>query len=365
MMILRRILYCFLIPLSLAAQEEETVYTNRVTISAIDQRGKTIRSGIGFLYDENTVVGSYSDVKGSAGVRVEWDGVSVAANRMIAFSESMDLAVLAADEEIPVVTPIGSSTTLALGDKISYWIEREGKPELTRGAVHQIMDTGKGYDLILVESANYASRSTPMYNTDGKIVGWLQGKRAIPMETIAGFAERETSGIAIPEINQAQPPWKFSKPAGVPEATELSFSEMKSVTGPAAFPFQLDLPGDWEVKVLSASGKFHVRYERSGVCVEVRAIALGEHQDVYNALSEIENVVFTDFLRADLIPYSAEYLTGFRASYEDNDAMNPYSLQVFFTSSAQKLYLLSVCYPRKIEEELKPFVEQIFASFRF
>ncbi len=335
---------------------------NKVTIASV-QIGKQTRTGLGFLYDETTVVCSYSDVKGASQIQVQWGGRSTNANRLISFNESMDLAILAAQEEIPVVTPIASSSTLAAGDRISYWREREGNWELSKGSVHEILDSGKGYNLILIESNNYSTRSTPLYNEEGKIVGWLQGKRAIPMETIAFFADKQAGSISINDL-AANPSWKFTKPSSGSSQSGLSFDEPKTVSGPATFPFKVNLPGDWEPKVSGGPVKFHVRYERSGICVEIRAIPLGEDDDLLTALSQMESFIFPDFLRAELIPYSAENLTGFRAHYEDSDPMNPYELQTFCTSFSGNLYLLSISYPKKIEEEMKPLVERIFSSFR-
>ena len=361
----KRILLFLLIPLVLGAQDDEMIRADRVTVIALDQAGRTIRSGPGFLYNGTTLICSYSDVRAASGIRVEWPGGSTEANRIISYNESMDLAALAAPQEIPVETPVGLSTTLALGDKVSYWIQQENRWQLVPGAVHQILDTGKGYNLILIESANYSTRSTPLYNSDKKIVGWLQGKRAIPMETIAEYAEKEPGELTIKEMNGSGLRWKFSKPAtgASGPGEDLRISALKTVSGPSSYSFHLNLPEDWEATVSDHAGKFLVRYEHAEICVEVRALPLGG-EDLLTSLEEIENTVFADFLRADLIPYSAEYLTGFRASYEDSDGLNPYSLQVFYTSASQKLYLVSISYPEKKEEEVKPLVEQIFASFR-
>ena len=360
-----RILLFLLIPFLLAAQDDEIIHADKVAIAALDQAGRTIHRGTGFLYNETRVICSYADVHAASAIRVEWPGGSSETNRIVSYSESMDLVVLAAPQEIPVETPIGMSTTLALGDKVSYWIQQDDRWELARGAVHQILDTGKGYDLILIESASYTTRATPLYNSDKKIVGWLQGKRAIPMETIAEYAEKKPGELTINELNRSALRWKFSKPVSAADGPgeEFSVSALKTVSGPSSYSFHMNLPEDWKAIVSDHGGKFLVRYEHAGICVEVRAMPLG-NEDLLSSLEEIENTVFADFRRSELIPYSAEYLTGFRASYEDSDAMNPYSLQAFYTSSSQNLYLLSISYPEKKEEDMKPLVEQIFSSFR-
>ena len=347
----------------LNAQETEILETNKLTITSLQASGEVMKTGFGFLYDETTIVCSYSDVKGASRIQVQWDGTSTYTNRLLSFSESMDLAVFAAEEEIPAITPIISSSTLAIGDKVSYWTEKNGRWELTPAAVHEILDTGKGYDLILIESSIYSSRSTPLYHSTGKIVGWVQGKRAIPMETIASFAEKKNESIAITDLNQIDPQWKFEKPASS-GATGLSkFSEMKTVSGPKAFPFQLELPKHWVSKVSDRPGRFHFRSGESGVVIEVRAMSIG-NEDVLTAIEKSETLIFADLLRSELIPYSVDYLTGFRAYYEDSDPLNPYALHAFYTGSAQNFYILSVSYPKKIEEETGTFVDQIFSSFR-
>jgi hypothetical protein len=125
----------------------------------------------------------------------------------------------------------------------------------------------------------------------------------------------------------------------------------------------MEIPGDWTVRLSEPAGRFHVRYERDGLMLEVRALTLNG-EDLITALENLENLVFPDFLRSELIPYSAETVTGFRGFYEDNDPINPYSLHVFFTSAGEKLYVLSIAYPKRMEKETEPFVDRIFSSFR-
>ena len=347
----------------LDAQDTEILETNRITITSLKSSGEPLKTGFGFLYDETTIVCSYADVKGAAKVQVQWDGSSAYTNQLLSFNESMDIAILAAEEEIPAVTPIISSNMLAIGDKVSYWTQKNGRWELTPAAVHEILDTGKGYDLILIESSTYSARSTPLYHSSGKVVGWVQGKRAIPMETIAALAEKQNESIPIMELNRIDPQWKFEKPASSNAAGHFKFSEMKTVSGPKAFSFKLELPEYWASKVSERSGRFHLLSGESGVMVEVRVLSIGD-DDVLAAIEKSETMIFGDLLRSELIPYSVDYLTGFRASYEDSDPLNPYAMQVFYTASAKNFYILSVSYPKRIEEKIRSFVDQIFSSFR-
>jgi hypothetical protein len=345
------------------AQDTDILLTNKITITSLNPSGEVLKTGFGFLYDETTIVCGYSDVKGAAKVQVQWNGTSAYTNRLLSFNESMDLAVLAAEEEIPVITPIIGSNTLAIGDKVSYWTQKNGHWQMTPAAVHEILDTGKGYDLILIESSTYSSRSTPLYHSSGKIVGWVQGKRAIPMETIASFVEKRNESILITDLNQIDPRWKFEKPASKNRAGLLKFSEMKTVSGPKAFSFKLELPKDWVSKVSDRSGRFHFQSGESGVMIEVRAMPIGD-ENVLGAIEKSETMIFADLLRSELTPYSVDYLTGFRAYYEDSDPLNPYAMQAFYTASAQTFYILSVSYPKKIEEKIRAFIDQIFSSFR-
>ncbi|MCI0413835.1 S1C family serine protease [bacterium] len=347
----------------LNAQETEILETNKITITSLLPSGAVLKTGFGFLYDENTIVCSYSDVKGASKVQVQWDGTSTYTNRLLSFNESMDIAVLAAEEEIPVITPIISSNTLAIGDKVSYWTEKNGRWELTQAAVHEILDTGKGYDLILIESSLYSSRSTPLYDSAGKIIGWVQGKRAIPMETIASFAEKRNESVTMADVNRIEPQWKFEKPASPGPARFLKLLEMKMVSGPSAFPFKLDLPKHWVSKIYERSNKFHLRSAESGIVIEIRSTSSWS-DDVIEAIEKSETMIFADFLRSELIPYSVDYLTGFRAYYEDSDPLNPYAMHAFYTSSGRNFYILSVSYPKGMEEEIRPFVDQVFSSFR-
>ena len=343
--------------------EEPAAEMHRLQVSAVNSSGVVLRKGLGFLYDEKTIVCSYTDIQGAARIEVDSGEGSTFTSDLLAFQEAMDLAILSAPEELPGVAHLVSSSTVGIGDSVSYWTERNASWEKASGKVYQILDTGKGYSLILIESSNYSSRSTPLFDSDGRTVGWLQGKRAIPMETIAKFAERQASRIPVSEMNKLTNGWKFQKPA-TSVIRSPAQSQMVQVSGPGSHPFRLNLPSNWTPKVLTSRGRFHVRYEHSGVCIEVRATPLQE-DNILAALEREENLVFTDFSRAEMTPYSADYLTGFRASYEDNDPLKPYSLDVFYTSSANQLYLVSIAYPKSEQQNMADLVDQIFASFRF
>ena len=345
--------------------EEEAVSTDGPELMITVLRGddREIRTGLAFPYDETTVVCSYSDIKGAARIRIRGIDATIETSDLLAFSETMDLAILSVPEELPIASNIVSSSTLNLQDRVSYWIDQSGRWMRVSGTIHQMADTGKRNNVILIDSASQSNGSSPLYDLKGRVVGWIRGKRAIPMDTIASLVEKQTGKIKMSEINSLSAGWKFTKPERIQSPLRLSAAFIQ-VSGPASFPFRMDLPEGLTPTVSVSGSKFHVRYEHSGVCVEVRATPLQEN-DVIRALTREENLIFTDFLRAELVPYSVEYLTGFKASYEDTDPLDPYALEVFYTVSSNHLYLVSIGYPRHRQEEVSDLIEKIFASFRF
>jgi hypothetical protein len=346
------------------SSETENLNFDPVTVTGVGSGGNDLRTGLGFLYDETTLVCSFSDVKGATRVRIAIGDVTSYSTRVQAFSEAMDLAVLSLPQEMAITSPIVSSGTVPVNNAVWYLVDRGTGWERAKGTVHQILDTGKGHHLILIESGTYSRRSSPLYDSDGRIIGWLQGKRAIAMETIAAFAEKSSAGMEITEIHSNQNPWKFVKPATSERKDQLIFSSLRGVSGPAAFPFRLQLPDGSPPVISIKQSQFHARYEYGPITVEVRAAPLND-ANIIAAIAREENLGFTDFLRVEMTPFSADYVTGFLAFYEDTDPFRPYKLQVFYTSFRDSLYFVSVAYPEEGQHGAGDFARQVFASFRF
>jgi hypothetical protein len=277
----------------------------------------------------------------------------------------MDLAVLHVADELPSESQLGNSNTLAIGDPVSFWIEAKGDWTLSSGKVRNISDTGKGYNLITIDSASPANRSVPLYNARMQIVGWLHGKSALPLDMISQLAEKQNENITILEAKASQTGWKFQKPHGAAVYSFPEIEEMMTLHGPAAYPFRVDLPQAWNARVSQPMHRFVLRSEdqKSGICAELRVMHSGD-ADILGGIDRIETIAFAGLLRSELIPYSTSHFTGFRAQYEDADFSDPYGVDVFYTSFSGNLYALSVSFPQNYQDQISTLVEQIFSSFR-
>jgi hypothetical protein len=348
----------------LTAEVVDVSQANRVTVVSISPDGKISHSGLGFLFNSRTLICSYSDVKGESQIRVDFNETKAYTNRLIAWNEGMDLAVLHIAEELPAEMSLGNSNTLAIGDPVSFWLEAKRDWVLSSGTVRTISDTGKGYNLISVDTASPANHSVPLYNSRMQIVGWLRGKNAVPLEMIAQLAEKQNENVTILEARSSQTGWKFQKPGSSGALTFPEVAEMITLHGPASYPFRIDLPQAWKARAYEPLHRFllHSEDSKSGICAELRVMHSG--RDLLGGIDQIETIVFAGLLRSELIPYSTNHFTGFRAQYEDTDSSNAYGLDVFYTSFSGNLYILSVSYPQSYQDQIGALNEQIFSSFR-
>ncbi len=338
---------------------------NKVTVSSHLPDGQILRKGMGFLFDETTVVCSYTDVKGAAQLRVQWDGHERTTNRVISYSEEMDLIVIGTEEELPLAITLGSSSMLAIGDPVLFWQTKDGAVELLETTVEDVIDTGKGYDVLRIQIDPEPRSPSPLYNSSGKVVGWLQGKRAIPIETIAMMLQNKEIPVLISDLNNAEGSWKLKKLRGESQETSFRVSELQTLRGSSIFPFRIDLPEHWKHQQYKFSGRLLLRSEGrlSGILVEVRAED-PVSDDLIAAIERTETLIFTDLARSEMIPYSADHLTGFRARYEDSDPEQPHSLVAFYTMSAGKFYVVSVWFPASLADQARALIDQILSSFR-
>jgi len=357
------IAFCLLLATTAAAQD--VTGADRVNVVSLLEDGKIDRTGPGFLYDEHTLVCSYSDVKGALQLRIESQGASAFTNSLIVFNESMDVAVLRINEDVLSATPLGNLNSLAIGDPVTFWAEQNGEWRIAEGTVREITDTGKGYDLISVDSAVFSPHGSPLYNTKKQVVGWIQGQSAVPLGRIAQLAERKSESLTIRQYKGSSTVWKFQKPAIPLNNTTPDVREMITLRGPSAYPFRIDLPHAWKTRAYKPSSNFLLRTEdpQSGICAELRATRLGD-RDLLTGIDKTEPLVFTNLLRSQMVPYSTTHFTGFRAQYEDSDSVRLYAVDVFYTAFSGNLYILSVAYPQNVQSDITELIEQIFSSLR-
>jgi len=357
---LKELIFFLLLAGTVSAQE-----LNRVTVESLQPDGKITKSGLGFFYDSRTLVCSYSEVKNAAKIRVRAGDSIAFSNRVLGLNEDMDVAVLQISEEWPSEYKIGNSNLLAIGDAISFSIESKGQWTSVAGKVQSITDTGKGFNLIFIQSASSANRSVPLYNTQNQVVGWLQGGRAVPLEMIAQLAEKSGENVTYLQANTGGAQWKFKKPPAAAGAEVPQVGDMITFYGPTAFPFRIDLPQTWRSRAYKPSPGFLLRTDdpQTGVCAELRAMH-ASNSDILEGIDRTETTAFPGLSRSELIPFSTNHFTGFRAQYEDSDSRNPFRMDVFYTAFSGNFYVVSVSYPQTYEDKISVLVDQIFSSFR-
>jgi hypothetical protein len=342
----------------------EEIEKNKVVVEAFDEKGQFLRSGLGFVWDEATIVCSYRNVQGASLIKVLLNGLKSYTNRLISFNDLFDLAVLKAEEEMPEASPLGSSDMVASGDTIYFLVREKTKWQVREAMVEGWTDTGKGYEMIRLQTTP-ASEPSPLYNSSGKIVGWFPtGSLGIPLEAIGSFVSKKTSTVSLAEVKDPSRIWALKLIPEHPEAAaKWESPEMKSVSGNVQFPFQVDVPKHWQQQRVALSDKFLLRVfeENFGFCVELRILP-PRSDDLPSAIERAETLLFSNLGRSNLVPFSARHLTGFRAAYEAMDPEAKYSLGVFYTMSRKYLYVLSLIYPPKYQEEAEILFDQIVSS---
>src|SRR4030095_1212046 len=131
--------------------QEEAIEKNRVSILSFDEHGTLLRSGIGFLYDGNTLICGYSNVKGASSIKAEEEGSHSYSTRLISYSDSYDFAVLKTEEEDMNASSLAGSDTLAVGDKVYFFQREQGKWKLMQAMVKGWIDSGEGYETIRLQ----------------------------------------------------------------------------------------------------------------------------------------------------------------------------------------------------------------------
>ncbi len=354
---------------SVLTAEEPSLQENRITVEAFDSNGRFLRGGLGFAYDEDTIVCSYRSVRGASLIEARIDGEKSSSNRLISYNDLFDLAILKTEHEIPLDSETGSSSTLATGDSV-YFYSRQGEIWRRTGAtVKTFLDSGRGYEMIrlTIPDAQADLESSPLYNDAGKIVGWMsRDSKAVSIRTIAQILHGKTVSVPLGEIGSPEKKCGSGKWHGSIQAGEaLSFNGWVPVRGTPAFPFEIELPKGWNFERKSEAGRFSLEGfdEHFGICLGLR-ISPQQTNDLMLAIEKAETFFFAGFSRSLLAPYSADHFSGFLAHYDDPDPESDYAMEVFFAMSGANLYILSIKHPEVIQDRITPFMEQLVSSLR-
>lgn len=347
---------------------------NRILVEAFDKDGKFLRNGVGFVYDESTVICSYGTVQGASVIKAQIDDLRSYTNRMVSSNRRFDLAVLRTNEEIPEASILGSSDGLAAGDAVYVFVrQKSGGWRLSRGRLKGWVDSGKGYEvaqLILDPlAADARFEPSPLLTATGNIVGWFSpvDSSAISLRSISEFLQEKTASVSFTDLERTRfwvlPRIKATAGAGEP----VKLDGTQTYAGTKRYPFKLDLPDQWNVQTMMRGQHLLLLADdaRFGISLGLRVIPRPS-DDLRIAVDQTETLIFPSSTRIDMVPYSSQRnFSGFKATYEDTDVQPEiYASTIFYSIVGDNFYVLSVTYPQTRRQELQAWVDQIFSSLR-
>lgn len=339
----------------------------QVVVTALDLQRHPMRSGLGLVWDEQTLICSYRLVSGAALVQTQAAEATIQTSRVVSYSRYFDLTVLQTTEDLPLNNPLGSSDTIGKGDALFVLIAEKDHWVSKSLSVKSWDDPGKGYQLILTDPPPGRFEPSPVYNRDGKVVGWMFAPgKTIPVRDLDRFVTGKSGTVSLAELNSAVTLWEPKQlPAGSASAQVLSSLELRMVRGTVHFPFQVSFPKNWKVQVEVRESHFVVRTweESMGICMELRIIPQ-QSEDLPAAIEKAETLMFSGMSRCDFSPYSAKHISGFLACYENPDPAMEDGISAFYGMMGMNLYVLTITYPEKWEEEVRPFREKTLDSLQ-
>ncbi|HJZ11875.1 MAG TPA: hypothetical protein VJ521_06985 [Acidobacteriota bacterium] len=335
-------------------------------MKAYDANGKFLRKSLGFLWDEATVICSFSGVKDASVIEVKTDGSRNSMNRLMTYNAAFDLAVLKTEEEFQETPVLGSSNLVAAGDRIHYFSRQQDRWLRVDASVKDWVDSGQGYQFMrLAVPQQNVFEPSPVYNAQDKVVGWInRGGTAIPLEAIDALVSERNVSVPLDDFKRRSDSWmprKRTMKGSI--AKTWKQPEMTEKTGTSRFPYTCVVPKGWDHQESSQGDRYLFRSfdEASGINIELR-IFPSSGGDMMSTIEEAEARIFTGVSRASLVPYSAQGFTGFMANYDDLEAA--YITSVFYTMFRKNVYALSVAFPQKLEQQINPLLDQVLSSLR-
>lgn|GEM_PF-5771940 len=143
----------------------QTAAGSAVQLTFSDEQGKTISTGLGYVcFANDTVVTSYSQLDGAYKVTCRAaDGSAVELNKVEAWDDTQDTAILLADKALNI-TPIIDAAEPADGSRV-FWLDGAGKLRAGRAAVS---------DGVLSCSGPAGAAGSPVLNQQGVAVGMVR-----------------------------------------------------------------------------------------------------------------------------------------------------------------------------------------------
>ncbi len=344
------------------AQEAQNVVlpqTPEVQIHAHTAQGTRLRDGLGFVWDDHTVVTSYSAVQGASWIKVEVDGESLVAGELVSFSKLFDIAFLRTSEELPEGRLFGSSDTLAAGDSAFLFTQDKGAWKLKETHLKKWEDSGQGFVWLYFPEVSTGSAS-PLFNKTGKIVGWFPGKSpAIPLKAVFAQIADKSAPVPLQEFTTWEKFWNVAKiPAKSPEKQKNELPSLEMISGPGC---EIGIPQNWEHETSQQKDHFLLlaASKQTGISLGMR-IMPAQTGDLNLETERAEVLLFPGIPRKDMDPAMVGGISGLQAQYEDDQG---FTSTTFYGLSSGRLYILTVTYPEAMKVD--SLLDELYSTVHF
>jgi hypothetical protein len=344
------------------AQETQNLVlpqTPEVRVHAHNAQGARLRDSLGFVWDDHTVVTSYSAVQGASWIKVEVEGESLVAGELVSWSKLFDIAFLRTSEELPEGRLFGSSDTLAAGDSAFLFTQDKGAWKLKETHLKKWEDSGQGFVWLYFPEVSSGSAS-PLFNKTGKIVGWFPGKSpAVPLKAVfAQVADRSTP-VPLQEFTTWEKFWSVLKvPAKSADKQLKELPPMKRISGPG---FEIGIPQNWEHETLQQKDRFLLlaASRQSGISLGMRVVP-AQTGDLNLETERAEVLLFPGIPRKNMDPAMVGGISGLQAQYEDQQG---FASTTFYGLNSGRLYSLTVTYPSTLKVD--SLLDELYSSVHF
>jgi hypothetical protein len=347
------------------AQETQNLVlpqTPEVRIHAHNAQGAPLGDGLGFVWDDHTVVTSYSAVRGASWIKVEVDGESLIAGELISFSKVFDIAFLHTSQELPEGRLFGSSDTLAAGDSAFLFTQDKGIWKLKETHLKKWEDSGHGFVWLYFPEMTSESAS-PLFNRTGKIVGWFPGKSpAIPLKAVFAQIADKSAPVSLQEFTTWEKFWNVLKlPSKVADKQSMELLPVKKISGPERFRFDIGIPQNWEHETSQQRDHFLLlaASRQSGISLGMRVVP-AQTGDLNLETERAELLLFPGIPRKAMDPAMVGGISGLEAQYEDDQG---FTSTTFYGMSSGHLYVLTITYPATLKVD--SLLDELYSSVHF
>lgn len=214
------------------AEIYELGVASTVTIESLDQEGRRLNLGSGFVLAPGTVVTAFEVIDGASFVRVMIPpGRSLTAGGLLAWNRLQDWALLRAGVEGVPALNRAESGSWAVGDRCYVLdVSQEGTHTLVDGNItgrSDFHDLGERLSLSL--SLRPQASGSPVFNEYGEVIGFFAPHSLLPgSASLEGKAVGHALNLFLP-----QSPFYRQQALGVPVTLIPASFEQGSVTPPA------------------------------------------------------------------------------------------------------------------------------------